>query len=280
METTMDRPAAGTTRPLALQHPSGSRAEAHEHGAQVTSFVHPELGEALFLSRYSRFGAGMAIRGGIPVVFPQFAADGPLPRHGFVRTTPWAVAEQEASRLVFRLGDSDATRALWPYQWSGELVVELLDAGVLSTRFTVSNTGRFGFAFTCALHTYLRVNDVRRATVSGLGGVPFRDRLTGAERSERDDALRIRGPIDRVYLKAPDRVLIRDGARRTLVVEKEGFADLVVWNPWAVAARALTDLADDEYREFLCVEPANVAQPIFLDGGQEWVGRQVIRVEP
>ena len=277
----MDRPAAGVSRPLALQHPSGSRAEAHAHGAQVTSFVHPTLGEALFLSRHSRFGSGMVIRGGIPVVFPQFAADGPLPRHGLVRTADWQVAEEGEGRTVFRLTDSEASRGLWPYQWQADLAVEILDAGALSTALTITNSGRFGFAFTCALHTYLRLQDIRRTTLSGLGGIAFRDRLTGAERSEREDVLRVRGPIDRIYLGAPERVGIRDGAaRRILTVEKRGFSDLVVWNPWAVAARALTDLDDEEYREFICVEPANVGRPIFLDGGEQWTGEQIIRVEP
>jgi glucose-6-phosphate 1-epimerase len=281
MESTMDRPASGTTRPLALRHPAGTRAEVRAHGAPATSFVHPTAGELLFLSRQSRFGEGSAIRGGIPIVFPQFAADGPLPRHGFVRTTAWSVVEEAEARVVFQLQDNEATRALWPYEWTANVAIALQDDASLRTTFTVTNRGRFGFAFTCALHSYLRLQDVRRSSLTGLGGVTFRDRLTGGERSEREDILRVRGPVDRVYLGAPDRVALRDGAaRHTLVVEKEGFADLVVWNPWAVAARALTDLEDEEYREFLCVEPANVSRPIFLDGGERWEGSQVIRVAP
>jgi glucose-6-phosphate 1-epimerase len=280
MEMTMDRPATGIARPLPLQHASGSRAEAYAHGAQAISFVHPEFGEALFMSRHSRFGEGVAMRGGIPVVFPQFSADGPLPRHGFVRTAEWQVAEQGDGRIVFRLQDDDATRALWPYEWTAEVAVSLADDLALRTDFSVTNRGRFGFAFTCALHTYLRLHDVRRSALLGLGGVSFRDRVTGGEKSEREDILRVRGPVDRIYLNAPDRVSVRDGAgRRMLILEKEGFQDLVVWNPWAVAARALTDLEDEEYRDFICVEPANVGKPIFLDGGESWAGSQVIRLE-
>jgi glucose-6-phosphate 1-epimerase len=279
METTMDRPTSGVASPLSLRHAVGTRAEAHAHGAQATSFVHPTAGELLFLSRQSRFGEGSAIRGGIPVVFPQFAADGPLPRHGFVRSTLWQVAEQEESRIVFTLQDNDALHALWPYQWTTQVTVELQDDASLRTTMEVTNRGRFGFAFTCALHTYLRLQDVRRSSLTGLGGITFRDRVTGGERSEREDILRVRGPVDRVYLRAPSQVTVRDGAaRQTIIVEKDGFADLVVWNPWAVASRALTDLEDEEYREFLCVEPANVSSPIFLDGGERWVGSQTIRV--
>jgi glucose-6-phosphate 1-epimerase len=189
------------------------------------------------------------------------------------------VLEQSEARIVFELHDSEASRAVWPYEWTARVAHELTEDGALRTSFQVTNRGRFGFAFTCALHTYLRLQDVRRSSVTGLGGVQFRDRLTGGERSEREDIVRVRGPVDRIYLDAPARVSVRDGAaRHTLVVEKQGFSDLVVWNPWAVAARALTDLEDEEYREFLCVEPGNVTHPVFLDGGEHWEGNQTIRV--
>jgi hypothetical protein len=35
--------------------------------------------------------------------------------------------------------------------------------------------------------------------------------------------------------------------------------DIVLWNPWVDKSRALTDLGDDDYHSFVCVEPGVVA---------------------
>ena len=80
----------GMTR-VDLQHPSGARVEVYLHGAHVTSWQTARGREVLFVSRASHFQDGAPIRGGIPVIFPQFGA-GPLPKHGLARIRAWAVA--------------------------------------------------------------------------------------------------------------------------------------------------------------------------------------------
>ena len=54
--------------------PPTAEAQVYLHGAQVAH--HQPAGEPplLFLSSRSRFAAGAAIRGGVPVVFPWFGA--------------------------------------------------------------------------------------------------------------------------------------------------------------------------------------------------------------
>ena len=71
-----------------LTHRSGARAEAYLHGAHVTSWRNAAGDELLFLSRESDFTAGRPIRGGIPVIFPQFGS-GALVQHGFARSSEW-----------------------------------------------------------------------------------------------------------------------------------------------------------------------------------------------
>lgn len=71
---------------------------------------------------------------------------------------------------------------------------------------------------------------------------------------------------------------------RKIVIKTTSFDDTVVWNPWAEKAAALGDMADDEYKGMVCVEPANAA--CHLDGGAvivpaggNWEASQSIHLE-
>ncbi len=268
-----------------LAHASGARAAVYLQGAHVASWIDAAGTERLFVSARSRYEAGAAIRGGIPVIFPQFADQGPLPKHGFARTAAWEHAgsgtdPDGAAWALLRLADTDATRALWPHAFRAELRVAL-GAHSLAVALRVVNTGGGTLVFTCALHTYLRVDDVRGAVVEGLRGVRYLDKLEGgAAFTEERGAVEAAGEVDRVYVGAPDRLRVRGAAGgRAVRLEKEGFRDAVVWNPWAEGARALPDMADDEYLRMLCVEPANAAEPVHLAPGEAWTGTQRLRVE-
>jgi glucose-6-phosphate 1-epimerase len=263
-----------------LAHPSGSTARVHTHGAHVTSWIPAGGGEALFLSRAAKFGPETSIRGGVPVIFPQFADEGPLPRHGFARTARWEPVDASDARAVFRLRDTEHMRTIWPHAFLAELAVEL-KAARIAIRLSIRNTGDGPFAFTAALHTYLRVADVRRASVAGLRGVRYRDKLRGGETFVEEDAeLRIPAGIDRVYLGPPSELLVRDAAGgRMIRVRAEGFADAVVWNPGEEGAAAFPDMEADEAREMLCVEAAQVADPVRLAPGETWRAAQLLQVE-
>ncbi|MET0395184.1 MAG: D-hexose-6-phosphate mutarotase [Longimicrobiaceae bacterium] len=268
-----------------LAHPSGARAAVYLQGAHVAGWTDASGAERLFVSERSRYEPGAAIRGGIPVIFPQFADQGPLPKHGFARTTAWEHVGSGTDPdgtvwALLRLADTAATRALWPHAFRAELRVAL-GADSLAVALRVANTGDGTMAFTCALHTYLRVDDVRRAAVEGLRGVRYLDKLEGgAAFTEERGMVEVAGEVDRVYVGAPDRLRVRGAAGgRAVRVDKEGFRDAVVWNPWAEGARALPDMADDEYLRMLCVEPASAADPVHLAPGGEWTGSQRLRVE-
>ena len=81
-----------------VQSPDGAQATVLLHGAQVISWVPAGGANQLYLSPEAVIAPGQAVRGGVPVVFPQFAQRGPdtsLPRHGLLRTRVWTV---ESSR--------------------------------------------------------------------------------------------------------------------------------------------------------------------------------------
>ncbi|AHG88555.1 Aldose 1-epimerase [Gemmatirosa kalamazoonensis] len=263
--------------PLPLER-AGARAAVLPYGAHVTAWSTAD-GEQLYLSPRTAYEEGSAIRGGVPVVFPQFSDRGPLPKHGFARTRAWDVLAHAADAVTLALRDDAATRALWPHPFRAELRVVLSD-DTLAVTLAVENPGADAIAFTAALHTYLRVADVADVAVEGLRGVRYQDNTArGAERLDDADAVRFDGEVDRVYLDVPNEVTVREPGRAR-VVRAEGFRDVVVWNPGAERARGIADLEPDGWRRFVCVEAGAVVQPVTLDAGARWTGTQRIAVAP
>jgi glucose-6-phosphate 1-epimerase len=258
----------------------GARAELCRHGAHVTSWI-PEgsASDQLFLSARSSFNGDTAIRGGVPVIFPQFAGMGPLPKHGFARTTEWeltriGVTATGGASAALRLTDSTATHAIWPHAFVAEVTVAIRGRS-LTVTLAVENTGAAPFSFTGALHTYVRVDDIARVTVHGLTGVRYRDSAAGNACMDGDDPLHIDGYIDRIYLGAVAPIEVREPGR-AIRVSMSGFSDVVVWNPGAERGAALTDLEPQGFRRMLCVEAAVVETPVLLPAGGRWAGAQTL----
>src|SRR5258705_9146371 len=111
-----------------LSHPSGGSAVVYLNGAQVTSWIPAGGRDVLFMGKTATFAPGDPIRGGIPVVWPQFANLGALPQHGFARKSEWQIAENadssdDQSSVKLVLTDDHRTRQLWPYHFRPELPV-------------------------------------------------------------------------------------------------------------------------------------------------------------
>ena len=259
----------------------GAAVEVHANGAHVTSWrPAPGNRERLFLSSRTKLGDGVAIRGGIPVIFPQFSTEGPLPRHGFARTSRWEVSEQtEPGVVTFTLRDSAATRTIWAASFRATLTVRI-GGHRLATTLEVENTGTEPFHFTAALHTYLRVDDIAHAEITGLHGARYRV-STAPDELLRDEAdvLRIEGEVDRVYVNAPPRVTLRE-LDAELRIESHNFPDTVIWNPGARKAAALDDMEPDGERHMVCIEAGAIQSPVTLVPGGRWSGTQTLVASP
>jgi glucose-6-phosphate 1-epimerase len=241
-------------------------AEIYLHGAQVTSWQPAGADEVLFLSESSRWEAGKAIRGGIPICFPWFrgkAGSPGAPAHGLVRTRLWSLGTVEplpdgAVAAEFHTGSDEWQPQPW---WKGECsVVYRVEAGKeLKLSLAVTNRGKEPFHYEEALHTYFRVGDVQLASVEGLDGVAFLDNMDGNASKQQSGPVRVTKQTDNAYLQTETALTIRDAAlQRTLRTEKNNSATTVVWNPWAEGAAALNDLPSGEWKHFLCVEASNI----------------------
>jgi len=269
---------------LHLRHHSGACATISLYGAQLLSWQNAHGQQQLYCSTIMPTEAGSAIRGGVPVCFPQFAARGSLPKHGLVRTSVWHLDgidehnAETASSARLCLSDNDSSRLLWPHRFLLQLEVEL---GVdwLSIALNVTNTGDTSFAFSAALHTYLAIADVRQASISGLQHCRYIDsarQQTDATQSEA--LLRIDDEIDRIYLSPTPSLRLQASAQAALLVTQQGFTDSVVWNPGPAKAALLDDLPEDDWSRMLCIEAAQIAEPVQLAPQATWRGLQRLSV--
>lgn len=262
-----------------LRAPDQAQAEVFLNGGHLASWVTPDGHERLFLSGRTALQPGTAIRGGVPVVFPQFSNMGPLPNHGVAHTAQWdhVSTQSDASGRVaahFRLEDSAETRRVWDQAFRLDLMITIGGAQ-LEIALQVTNTGERPYDFTAALHTYFRVQDIADVWVEGLGGMNYREHDVNYTQTETQ--LHIEGEINRRYWNVPGSILLHEG-KHSLEIWQSGFRDAVIWNPGPKKGATLSDLEPAGYRRMLCIEAAVIGQRPLLAAGAVWRGLQQITV--
>lgn len=239
--------------PKVLIETPWSSAEIYLHGAHVTHFQKNGETPLLFLSQASEFLAGKPIRGGVPIIFPWFGPREGLPSHGFARTAEWdltarSVQPDGSVKLYFRL----------PTTIDVEYCVTVGET--LEMELRVRNTGEADYPFESCLHTYFQISAIDTIAITGLVGVTYLDKVTGATTVESISPIHIASEVDRVYQDTTTAVEIRDpGLQRRIRVEKSGSNSTVVWNPWIDKSQRMADFGDDEYLQMVCVESGNIA---------------------
>lgn len=235
------------------------------YGAHVMHYQPEGDRPVLWMSPNAVFTPGKAIRGGIPVCWPWFGAathDASLPMHGLVRTRLWSVVETAAEapdRTILRLAmeDDPDTRAVFPHSFRVTLTVSV--GPTLTLTLEALNTGTEPFSITAALHNYFAISDVRNVSVTGLEGCRYLDTVGGANRPcVQQGPITFTQETDRDYLNTEAECIIHDpGWNRRIHVRKRGSRSTVVWNPWTDKAARLSDLGEENFPRFVCVETAN-----------------------
>lgn len=256
---------------------TGGRLVTHDQGAHLTEWV---VGNSpvIWVSREAEYAEGRPIRGGVPVCWPWFGPgrSGDLsPAHGFARVAPWRLVEETVAdgsvRLAWELVPEDVAgldgHAHFPHRFRARVEVEADDVATIS--LTVRNEGEDAFDYEAALHTYLHVGDVREARVVGLDGADYFDKVTRQDRTQEGDVT-VDGETDRVYASDGPVRVVDPVLGRTLLVEKVGSPNTVVWNPWVDKAADMADFGDDEWPRMVCVEAAAVgSRAVGLSPGAE-----------
>lgn len=255
--------------------PGGDSVLVALHGAHVLSWIVGGV-EQFYLSPRAVLDGRTAIRGGVPLCFPQFNQRGPLPRHGFARNMPWDLQSVEvrgnAAHITLALAANAATRVIWPQSFIAAFNIDLTP-GVLRLTLSVNNTDSIPLVFSGALHTYLAVSDIARTQLMGLEGQAQWDALNDVH-GVAAPVLTFDGEFDRVYAAAPHALTLRCGPRVLTLEQSETWSHTVVWNPGAERCAQLSDLPPDGYAQMLCVEAAQVTEPVTVGAGEVWQGWQ------
>jgi glucose-6-phosphate 1-epimerase len=267
-----------------LTLPCGDTVLVALQGAHVLSWV-SQGRERLFLSPENLWDGKSAIRGGVPVCFPQFNQRGTLPKHGFARNMAWsagkAVVSSDAAHIDFTLSSNADTHAIWQQAFVAVLRVAL-SSGQLTLTLTVNNTEAHNdLQFTGALHTYLAVDDIDLTELRGLGGRPEWDAVADVH-GLAHEALYFDGEFDRVYTcgenASANPLHLQDGTSTLQIEQSPSWANSVVWNPGEGKCAALADMPAHGFARMLCVEAAQVFELISIPAGGQWVGWQRLQV--
>ncbi|KAI9651706.1 MAG: hypothetical protein M1831_000521 [Alyxoria varia] len=282
--------------------PTGDSVEVLLHGATVTSWK-TKGQENLWLSEKAVLDGSKAVRGGIPVVFPVFGpppanhSTSNLPQHGFARNAHWEFLDKSTSesgplskkggddcvKLDFGLSPSSLSaeaREAWPHDF-GLIYSVTLGRDGLQTMLNVRNEGKEPLEFQMLLHSYFKVKDVTKTTVTGLLGSSYIDKVLSPSgtQTESHANIPITSEIDRVYKSIPQDTtsIVEDGKPRFDVV-RDSLSDTVVWNPWKEKAGGMSDFApQDGYLRMVCVEVGSVAEWQKLEPGETFEGGQIVK---
>eukprot|EP01051_Picozoa_sp_SAG22_P010203 SAG22_NODE_903_length_6590_cov_2.976121_3_plen_324_part_00 len=227
----------GSAGTKAILTAGGAKLEVFLFGAHTISW---QVGgkERLWMSSLSKVDGSAPIRGGVPIAWPQFATQGPLPLHGFARVSTWAVLAthhgQPGNGTAITLGLSEnKTAQAWAHKFELEYTITLTPTAV-AFELAVVNTDSEAWEFTGCLHTYLRWQDSAAVSVKGLGGVSYLDKCDGSKEkveagaemtapgaaTESGAAAGKPGYLDRIYLGTPDELTVSEGGAPVLTVQQ------------------------------------------------------------
>ena len=260
-------------------------------GAHVTSWVSGGE-EQLFMSNSAVYNGVKAIRGGIPLVFPQFGRPlEAMAQHGFARNSVWSKAAETDSSLTMVLHDSENSRESFPYTFTLLYTVSL-SQGELQLSISAENP-QHGSPFDChmLLHTYFKC-DTKCTVVRGFGGLTFQDHLGEKAKGENEGEENvIEREVDRHYKAYSGTVVIASTenskeisitTNATLGTEAAPVdfpVDVVFWNAWVDKCKATADLDDDAYQYYVCIEPGTIDQWVKVIPGATLTLTKTIRVK-
>lgn len=270
-------------------HLSGiGSVEMYLKGAHITSWIPDGKDEVFYLSKKSHYDTD-SIRGGTPIIFPKFGGrnlpespilDGMIP-HGFARHEAWRVIDTsinngESGSVVLELTHSPQILPQWPEQRFTLRLHVTLSANSLLCELQLINNGTSPLIFRGGFHPYFSVSALSNILLGGFESLTYEDAFDDfalKENTPVGSLLTLGEPLNRVYLETPNTFELRDKERAsTLAIQKSGFPEVVLWSPEPSYCLEKTDMESDDFKKFICVEPAVASTAITIPCEDQWKG--------
>lgn len=252
------------------------RLTHHKLGAQILEASFVSGVKLFYVSPISKLNPSTTARGGIPILFPQFGANGGLKKHGFVRDCHWQLIQENSNEeehtVEYALNIFPQDYPDWPHAASLNLQTVLTE-NRFSIQLSIKNEGFDEFSFTGGLHPYFEISSREEIQIKGLESTPFLDSYPNLESYRLSgDAL-----IERLYLDNPP-ISFYNGAQ-WLKISSTGFTNWMIWNPGKVGAALLNDLPEYDWNKMICIEPIVYTNPVVLNPSEMFVGELLISIE-
>lgn len=240
-------------------------------GAQILQ-VKIGINELLYLSPLSQIGTKQTLRGGIPVLFPQFGNFGNLKKHGFVRDLNWKLINEGNNQndLFVEYEYVIAKDHFLDWKHSAKLN---LKASVINNLFNITlqilNIGDSSFEFTGGLHPYFKINSRSAIKINGLESSSFEDTFPEIRFELSSDRV-----IERLYFTNKD--IFFNNGYNNLVIKTKGFESWMIWNPGKDLSKSINDLPDDDWNKFICIEPIIKKNAMLLKPNETFKGELAV----
>ncbi|XP_022918009.2 uncharacterized protein [Onthophagus taurus] len=251
------------SKTITLDRGSYTQCTLNLYGANITSWRIRNI-EQLFVSTQAIADGKLAIRGGIPIVFPQYGPWQFGPHHGFARLMEWKIKQhpkklenRDIEAIVYLEADY-YSRSMWNFSFKAEYQIILQEYGI-KLSITVFNQDKESLNFNLLMHPYIQVPNMVNTKIVGLEG-EFWDKTTD-NLAEGVPIMKIYEFTDRVYKNTRStHILTNVMENNKMKIEKENCPDTVIWNPGSENAKKFIDLLESEYARLICLATGHADQ--------------------
>lgn len=149
------------------------------------------------------------------------------------------------------------------------------------------NHGNAPFELSQALHSYYAVSHAQHVAIEGIQGLRYTDRLRALTHHLQRTPFVLNDACDRTYeqpletldLRMHRYTLVDPDWQRRIDIDAVGSRSVVVWNPGRDKVRNMSDLPNESWPDFMCIEAANAGPDVIhLQPGESHTLAQHLRL--